>query len=90
MRFSDRLKHSWNAFFSRDPTYIYRDTGPSYSYRPDRPRFTRGNERSIVTSIYNRIALDVASVSIQHVRLDENGRFLESINSGLNNDDADR
>ena len=85
MRFSDRLKHSWNAFFSRDPTYIYRDTGPSYSYRPDRPRFTRGNERSIVTSIYNRIALDVASVSIQHVRLDENGRFLESINSGLNN-----
>ena len=85
MRFTDRLKHSWNAFFSRDPTYIYRDTGPSYSYRPDRPRFTRGNERSIVTSIYNRIALDVASVSIQHVRLDENGRFLESINSGLNN-----
>ena len=85
MRFTDRLKHSWNAFFSRDPTYFYRDTGPSYSYRPDRPRFTRGNERSIVTSIYNRIALDVASVSIQHVRLDENGRFLESINSGLNN-----
>ena len=85
MRFSDRLKHSWNVFFSRDPTYIYRDTGPSYSYRPDRPRFTRGNERSIVTSIYNRIALDVAAVSIQHVRLDDSGRFLEPINSGLNN-----
>lgn len=85
MRFTDRLKHSWNAFFSRDPTYFYRDTGPSYSYRPDRPRFTRGNERSIVTSIYNRIALDVAAVSIQHVRLDESGRFLEPINSGLNN-----
>ena len=85
MRFSDRLKHSWNAFFSRDPTYIYRDTGPSYSHRPDRPRFTRGNERSIVTSIYNRIALDVAAVSIQHVRLDDSGRFLEPINSGLNN-----
>ena len=85
MKFSDRLKHSWNAFFSRDPTYIYRDTGPSYSYRPDRPRFTRGNERSIVTSIYNRIALDVAAVSIQHVRLDDSGRFLEPINSGLNN-----
>ena len=85
MRFSDRLKHSWNAFFSRDPTYIYRDTGPSYSYRPDRPRFTRGNERSIVTSIYNRIALDVAAVSIQHVRLDDSGRFLEPISSGLNN-----
>lgn len=85
MRFTDRLKHSWNAFFSRDPTYFYRDTGPSYSYRPDRPRFTRGNERSIVTSIYNRIALDVASVSIQHVRLDDNGRFLSSIDSPLNN-----
>lgn len=85
MRFTDRLKHSWNAFFSRDPTYFYRDTGPSYSYRPDRPRFTRGNERSIVTSIYNRIALDVAAVSIQHVRLDDSGRFLEPINSGLNN-----
>lgn len=80
-----RLRHAWNAFFSRDPTYSYRDYGSSYSIRPDRPRFTRGNERSIVTSIYNRIALDVAAVSIQHVRLDENGRFLTSINSPLNN-----
>lgn len=85
MRFTDRLKYSWNAFFSRDPTYFYRDTGPSYSYRPDRPRFTRGNERSIVTSIYNRIALDAAAVTIQHVRLDDNGRFLSSIDSPLNN-----
>lgn len=80
-----RLKHAWNAFLNRDPTVIYRNVGTSHSYRPDRPRFTRGNERSIVTSIYNRIAMDVAAVTIQHVRLDENGRFLEVINSGLNN-----
>lgn len=79
-----RLKHAWNAFLNRDPTVVYRNAGTSYSYRPDRPRFTRGNERSIVTSIYNRIAMDVAAVTIQHVRLDENGRFLEVINSGLN------
>lgn len=79
-----RIKGAWNAFFNRDPTK-YRNPGESRSYRPDRPRFTRGNERSIVTSIYNRIAMDVAAVTIQHVRLDENGRFLEVINSGLNN-----
>lgn len=79
-----RIKGAWNAFFNRDPTK-YRNSGESHSYRPDRPRFTRGNERSIVTSIYNRIAMDVAAVTIQHVRLDENGRFLEVINSGLNN-----
>lgn len=83
--FGSRLKHAWNAFFSRDPTYEFQDAGPSYSYRPDRPRFTRGNERSIVTSVYNRIALDVATINIQHVRLDENGRFLSMIDSGLNN-----
>lgn len=83
--FGSRLKHAWNAFFSRDPTYEFQDAGPSYSYRPDRPRFTRGNERSIVTSVYNRIALDVAAINIQHVRLDENGRFLSMIDSGLNN-----
>ena len=80
-----RFKRSWNVFLGRDPTMNFRDVGASYSYRPDRPRFTRGNERSIVTSIYNRIALDVAAVSIQHVRLDDSGRFLEPINSGLNN-----
>lgn len=82
--FTSRLKHAWNAFFSRDPTVYYRNIGGSYSYRPDRPRFTRGNERSIVTSVYNRIALDVASISFQHVRLDENDRFKEVIDSGLN------
>lgn len=79
-----RLKHSWNAFMNRDPTYDYRNTGPGYSSRPDRPRFTRGNERSIVTAIYNRIALDVASVDINHCRIDDNGRFIEKIDSTLN------
>lgn len=80
-----RIRRAWNTFFSRDPTYMNRDFGTSYSIRPDRPRFTRGNERSIVTSIYNRIALDAAAVTIQHVRLDDNGRFLSSIDSPLNN-----
>lgn len=80
-----RLKHAWNAFLNRDPTSNYRDSGISYSYRPDRPRFTRGNEKSIVTSVYNRIALDVSSIDIRHVRLDENDRYLSIVNSGLNN-----
>ena len=79
-----RIKHAWNAFLNRDPTSYYRDIGVGYSYRPDRPRLTRGNERSIVTSVYNRIALDCASISIQHVRLDDSERFLEKISSGLN------
>ena len=80
-----RFKNAWNAFFNKDPTVDYRDYGPGYSYRPDRVGFTRGNERSIVTSIYNRIALDVAGINIRHVRLDENGGYLEDIQSGLNN-----
>lgn len=81
----DRFKHSWNAFVNnRDPTIVYRDAGSGYSYRPDRARLTRGNERSIVTSIYNRIALDVASITIQHCRLDENGRFKSTMKSRLN------
>ena len=79
-----RLKHSWNAFMNRDPTYGYINTGPGYSSRPDRPRFTRGNERTIVTAIYNRIALDVASINISHCKVDNNGRFIETINSSLN------
>ena len=79
-----RLKHAWNAF-KGNSQINYQDLGMSYSYRADRPRLTRGNERSIVTSVYNRIALDVASLSIQHVRLDDNGRFLSVINGGLNN-----
>ena len=85
MGFFNRLQHGWNAFANaRDPTLEY-STGPGYYYRPDRPRFTRGNERSIVTSVYNRIALDVSAISIQHVRLDNNGRFSSVIESGLNN-----
>ena len=80
-----RIQRGWNAFRNRDPTINYRDTGASYYYRPDRPRFTRGNERSIVTSVFNRIALDVSAINIQHVRLDDNGRFLSVIDSGLNN-----
>ena len=81
-----RLKHAWNAFVNnRDPTASYRDIGPGYSYRPDRPRLTRGNERSIITSVYNRIALDVAANDIRHVKLDEDDRFSEIIDSGLNN-----
>jgi len=80
-----RLKHAWNAFMNKDPTQYYRNVGIGYSYRPDRPRLSRGNERSIVTSVYNRIALDAAAINIQHVRLDNNERFLEVITSGLNN-----
>lgn len=83
--FASRLKHAWNVFRSRDPTAEFGDIGSSYYYRPDRPRFTRGNERSITTSVLNRIALDVSAIDIRHVRLDKNGRFLEEINSGLNN-----
>lgn len=82
--FGSRLKHAWNAFLNKEPTRLYQDYGMGYSYRPDRTRLTRGNERSIVTSVYNRIALDVSSISVQHVRLDENNRFLSVIDSGLN------
>ena len=79
--FSSRLKHAWNAFVNnKDPTY--QDVGAGYYYRPDRPRLTRGNERSIVTSVYNRIALDASAIDIFHVRLDDNNRFLSVIESG--------
>lgn len=84
MSFGSRLKHAWNAF-TGNVQVNYRDLGMSYSYRADRPRMSRGNERSIVTSVYNRIALDVAALNVQHVRLDENGRFLSVIDDGLNN-----
>ena len=85
MKFTDRIKHGWNAFLNRDPTYDYRDLGgPSYGYRPDRMRFTRGNERSIVTSVYNRIALDAASIDIMHVQLDKDDRFESVRDSALN------
>ena len=79
-----RLKHAWNAFMNKDPTYNYNSTGISYSYRPDRPRFTRGNERSIAAAVYNRIALDVAAINLVHCKLDENDRYSETIDSRLN------
>lgn len=82
--FGSRLKHAWDAFTGNNQAF-YRDLGTGYSYRADRPRMSRGNERSIVTSVYNRIALDVSALRIEHVRLDENGRFLSVIEDGLNN-----
>lgn len=85
MKLSNRIQHAWNAFLNRDPTNYYKEiSGPSYSYRPDRVRFSRGNERSIVTSVYNRIALDAAAIDILHVRVDDNDRFSEIIDSNLN------
>lgn len=79
-----RLRHAWNAFSgNRDPTMYY-NVGTAYYQRPDRPRFTRGNERSIITSRYNRIAMDVAAITIQHAQLDENGRFKHALDTGLN------
>ena len=84
MGLKDRLQHSWNAFMNRDPTPGRYYSNASYGYRPDRPRLSRGNERSIVTSVYNRIALDVAAIDIMHIRLDENGRFKEQMKTGLN------
>ena len=80
-----RFKNAWNAFRNREPTKVFQDIGYGYSYRPDRFRLTRGNERSIVTSVYNRIALDVAAIDIQHVQLDAEGRFCDVVQSGLNN-----
>lgn len=82
----ERFKNAWNAFSDKnsDRYRAYDSTEVSYGRRPDRPRLTRGNERSIVTSIINRIALDVSSVSVRHVRLDENGRYTGDINSSLN------
>lgn len=80
----DRLQHAWNAFTGNDNAVQYKNIGGGYGIRPDRPRLSRGNERSIITAIYNRIALDVSAVKIQHVRLDSNGGLLEVIDSGLN------
>lgn len=85
MGFFDRLQHGWNAFINnRDPT-SYHNIGSSYGYRPDRARFTRGNERSIVNAIFNRVAIDVAAIDILHVRLDAEGRYSGDMDSGLNN-----
>ena len=81
MALRDRLAHAWNAFMNRDPTYY---SGNSYSIRPDRARFSRGNERSIVTSVYNRLSLDASAINIKHVRLDKNERFTGVISSNFN------
>lgn len=78
-----RLKQAWNAFFNKDPTPSY-ELGSSYYHRPDRMQYTRGNDRSIVTAIFNRISLDVASIGLKHVQLDKDGRYQSDINSGLN------
>lgn len=80
----NRLKASWNAFRNRDPTMFYNEPGMSYTYRPDRVRFSRGNERTIATSVFNKIAMDVAAVDIRHCRVDGNGRYIEDVKSDLN------
>lgn len=85
LSFGARLKHAFDVFRNREPTFGYNNIGPGYSYRPDRPRLSRGNERSQVTSIYNRIAIDVAQLNISHCRLDGNGRFVEHMKTPLNN-----
>lgn len=79
-----RLKNAWNIFMNKDPTEDYGNAVGGYYYRPDRPKFSKGNEKSIITSVYNRIALDVSSLKLQHVQLDENGRFSSVVDSGLN------
>ena len=87
LEISSRLRHAWDAFTgNRDPTYQYRyhDIGVGSGYRPDRMRFTRGNERSIVTAIFNKIAIDVSQLIFQHVQLDKDGRFIGTVKSGLN------
>ena len=81
--FVDRLRSAWNAFRNRDPT-VSSDVGYGYTYRPDRPRLSRGNEKSIITAIYNRIAVDVSDVDIIHCKTDEEKRFIDTIDSGLN------
>lgn len=85
MGFLDTIRHSmWNVFRNREPTNEYRNAGPGSAYRPDRPKLTRGNERSTVTSLFNRIALDVAAININHCRVDDNDRFVENMKSPLN------
>lgn len=82
----DRLQHAWNAFVYNDNSYTNpQNLGGFSTYKPDRVHFSRGVEKSIVTSVYNRLALDVSSIAIKHVRLDDNGRYVEEINSGLQN-----
>lgn len=86
LTFGERLKHSWNAFMNKDPTEDkrYIELGPSNSRRPDMFRPTRGTEKTIVTAIYTRIAMDVAKLDVEHVKVDDNGRYVDTIKSGLN------
>ena len=85
MSFVDRLQHAWNVFTNKDELMSdYKNVSMAYSYRPDRPRLTRGNERSIVTSVFNRISTDASSINIRHIKLDENERYIETVNSKLN------
>ena len=84
--FVERLQHGWNAFVNADASKnYYRDYGMEYGFRNDRMQFSRGNKQSIVSSIYNQISIDCAAIPIIHARVDENGRFVEKIDSGLNN-----
>ena len=86
MALLDRFQNAWNAFRNKDPSNgSYFSYGESSSIRPDRPRMIRGSERSIINSIMTRIAIDASSIDIKHVRLDENQRYIEDVNSGLNN-----
>ena len=85
MKFTDRLRHAWNAFNNEKNDWDYKDISMSYSYRPDRLRFARGNDQSFVTSVCNRIAMDAAAIDVRHVRVDEDNHYLETINSNLNN-----
>lgn len=80
-----RLKHAWNLFTYEENPKHRSPTGVSYYSNPNRVRFSRGNERTIVTSVYNRIALDAAAIEIRHVKMDENNRFVDYIDSGLDN-----
>lgn len=84
MSIASRFKNAWNTFFNRDPTDYRQDVGVTFSFRPDRIRLTRGNERSIVTAIFNRMAVDAADIEIKHVQLDEEGQYLHDRNSTLN------
>lgn len=84
LNIGSRLKRAWNAFTNRDPTGGYKSVGPGYSLSPSRPRLSRGNEKSIVNAVLTRIAMDAAAIDIKHCRLDKNGRYLEDIDSPLN------
>lgn len=84
MSFSERLQHAWNIFTNRNPTGLSSVGGPTSSYRPDRPMVGMSNNQTIINSIINRIAMDIATININHVKVDDDGRFLDIIDSGLN------